>query len=32
MSEWRYYGFDETFYLFQGFRTQMVSTGVRISR
>ncbi|HWE48814.1 MAG TPA: hypothetical protein VG273_03445 [Bryobacteraceae bacterium] len=32
VSEWRYYGFNESFYLFQGFRTQMVTTGVRISR
>lgn len=31
-SEWRYYGFDESFYLYQGFRTQMVTTGVRLSR
>jgi hypothetical protein len=32
VSEWRYYGFNESFFLFQGFRTQMVTTGVRISR
>jgi hypothetical protein len=32
VSEWRYYGFDESFYLYQAFRTQMVTTGVRISR
>lgn len=32
ISEWRYYGFDESFYLFQSFRTQMVTTGVRITR
>ena len=31
-SEWRYYGFDESFYLYQGFRTQMVTTGVRLTR
>jgi hypothetical protein len=32
MSEWRYYGFDESFYVYQGFRAQMVTTGVRLSR
>jgi hypothetical protein len=32
ISEWRYYGFDESFYLYQGFRTQIVTTGVRLSR
>jgi hypothetical protein len=31
-SEWRYYGLDESFYLYQGFRAQMVTTGVRLSR
>ena len=31
-SEWRYYGFDQSFYLYQGFRTDMVTTGVRITR
>ncbi len=31
-SEWRYYGFDESFYLYQGFRTEMVTTGVRLTR
>lgn len=30
-SEWRYYGLGEAFYLYQGFRTQMVTTGVRIT-
>ncbi len=32
VSEWRYYGFGESFYVYQGFRAQMVTTGVRISR
>jgi len=32
VSEWRYYGFAETFYLYQSFHAQMVTTGVRISR
>ena len=32
VTEWRYYGFAETFYLYQDFRAQMVTTGVRLSR
>jgi hypothetical protein len=32
LSEWRYYGFGEAFYLYQGFRSQMVTTGFRITR
>jgi hypothetical protein len=32
ISEWRYYGFGESFYIYQGFRTEMVTTGVRITR
>ncbi len=32
ITEWRYYGFDESFYVYQGFRSQMVMTGVRLSR
>ena len=31
-SELRYYGFGEDFYLYQGFRTYTVTTGVRITR
>jgi hypothetical protein len=31
-SEWRYYGFDQSFYLYQGFRTEMITTGVRITK
>ena len=31
-TEWRYYGFDESFYVYQGFRAQMVTTGVRLTR
>lgn len=31
-SELRYYGFGEEFYLFQGFHTFTVTTGVRITR
>jgi hypothetical protein len=32
LSEWRYYGFGESFYLYQGFRTEMMTTGLRITR
>lgn len=32
VTEWRYYGFDEAFYVYQGFRANMVTTGVRLSR
>jgi hypothetical protein len=32
VSEWRYYGFGESFYEYQGFRAQLVTTGVRLSR
>ena len=31
-AEWRSYQFDESFFLYQSFRTQMVTTGVRLSR
>jgi hypothetical protein len=31
-SEWQYYGFGEAFLLYQGFRTHLVTTGVRFSR
>jgi hypothetical protein len=32
VTEWRYYGFAETFYQYQGFRAQTVTTGVRLTR
>ncbi len=32
ISEWRYYGFGEAFYLYQNFHAQTVTTGVRLSR
>ena len=32
ISEWRYYGFGEAFYLYEGFRTHLVTTGLRFSR
>ncbi|MEO7142070.1 MAG: hypothetical protein ABI165_01050 [Bryobacteraceae bacterium] len=32
ISEWRYYGFGESFYLYEGFRTHLVTTGLRFTR
>ena len=31
-TEWRYYGFGEAFYLYESFRTHMITTGLRYSR
>jgi hypothetical protein len=31
-TEWRYYGFGESFYLYQSFRTHLITTGVRYTR
>ena len=31
-AEWRYYGYGEAFYLYEGFRTHTVTAGVRIAR
>ena len=31
-TEWRYYGFGETFYLYEGFRAHLVQTGLRLIR
>jgi hypothetical protein len=31
-TEWRYYGYGEAFYLYEGFRTQLVTTGLRWTR
>jgi hypothetical protein len=31
-SEWRYYGFGEQFYLYEGFRAHIFMTGLRLSR
>lgn len=31
-AEWRYYGYGETFYLYEGFRSHLVTTGLRFSR
>jgi hypothetical protein len=31
-TEWRYYGFGEAFYLFEGFRANTFMTGLRVTR
>jgi hypothetical protein len=31
-TEWRWYGFGEAFYLYEGFRAQLFTTGLRITR
>jgi hypothetical protein len=31
-SEWRYYGYGEAFYNYEGFRTHMLITGLRLTR
>jgi len=31
-SEWRYYEYGEAFYTYEGFRTHMLTTGLRLSR
>jgi hypothetical protein len=31
-AEWRYYGFGEQFYLYEGFRAHIFMTGLRLSR
>ena len=31
-ADWRYYGYAEPFYLYEGFRAQLVTTGVRLTR
>jgi hypothetical protein len=31
-TEWRYYGMGEQFYLYEGFRTHIFTTGLRITR
>jgi hypothetical protein len=31
-SEWRYYGYGEAFYLYEGFRSHLVTTGLRFMR
>lgn len=31
-GEWTYYGYGEAFYLYEGFRSHLVTTGVRLTR
>jgi len=31
-AEWRYYGFGEAFYLYEGFHSHLVTTGLRFTR
>jgi hypothetical protein len=31
-TEWQYYGFGEQFYYFEGFRTHVFMTGLRLTR
>jgi hypothetical protein len=31
-AEWRYYGYGEALYLYEGFRTHLVTAGLRITR
>ena len=30
-GEWRYYGYGEAFYLYEGFRAHLVTTGLRFT-
>ena len=32
VSEWRYYGYGEAFYSYEGFRAQLITTGLRFTR
>ncbi len=32
VSEWTYYGYGESFYSYEGFRTHLITTGVRFTR
>lgn len=32
VSEWRYYGYGEVFYLYEGFRANLVTTGLRFTQ
>ena len=31
-GEWTYYGYGEAFYLYEGFRTHLATTGLRFTR
>ena len=32
LAEWRYYGYGQAFYSYEGFRTHMLTTGLRLTR
>jgi hypothetical protein len=32
VSQWRYYGYGESFYAYEGFRTHLVTTGLKLTR
>jgi hypothetical protein len=32
VSDWRYYGFGEAFYAYEGFRTHLITTGLRLTK
>ena len=32
LTEWQYYGYGEAFYLYEGFRTHLFTTGLRLTR
>jgi hypothetical protein len=32
VSDWRYYGFGEAFYSYEGFRTHLITTGLKLTR
>jgi hypothetical protein len=32
VSEWRYYGYGEAFYIYEGFRSHLITTGLRFTR
>jgi hypothetical protein len=31
-TDWQYYGYGEVFYLYEGFRTHLLTTGLRLTR
>jgi hypothetical protein len=31
-AEWRYYGYNEAFYLYEAFRAHIVTLGLRLTR
>jgi hypothetical protein len=32
VSQWRYYGYGESFYTYEGFRTHLITTGLKLTR